>query len=134
LVSQVDFTASFAALTGQKIPTGDARDSENVLPALLGESQTGRAKLVVHDGFRVLGLRDGKWKYIQPVKNARDGESPKGELYNLENDLAEKNNLIASNPEMAKKLSEELQRVMRAGPASDAKPSKENSEAASEPQ
>ncbi|MEN9535373.1 MAG: hypothetical protein RIR37_646 [Verrucomicrobiota bacterium] len=133
LVSQVDFTASFAALTGQKIPAGDARDSENVLPALLGESQMGRTKLVVHDGFRVLGLRDGKWKYIQPVKNARDGESTKGELYNLESDLAEKNNLIASNPEMAQTLSEELQRVMRAGPASDAKSSKENSEAASEP-
>ena len=66
LVSLVDFSASFAALTGQKIPAGDAPDSVNVLPALLGESRKGRGKLVEHDGFRMLAFRDRLWKYIEP--------------------------------------------------------------------
>ena len=45
LVCQVDFPASFAALTGQPAPAA-AVDSQNLLPALLGEVETGRAQLV----------------------------------------------------------------------------------------
>ena len=64
LVCQIDFLASFAALTGQKLAAGEGPDSRNVLPALLGQSQTGRDQLVEH--ARVLALRDGSWKYIEP--------------------------------------------------------------------
>src|SRR5581483_7728222 len=64
LVSLVDFPASCAALTGQKIPPGQAPDSVNVLPALLGQSRHARAKLVEHDGFTFFGFRDGVWKFI----------------------------------------------------------------------
>ncbi len=41
LVSQVDLLASFAALVGSPLNDPRARDSENVLPALLGTSPTG---------------------------------------------------------------------------------------------
>src|SRR5690606_23149655 len=37
MVSQVDLLATFAALAGQRVPAGEARDSMNLLPALLGE-------------------------------------------------------------------------------------------------
>jgi arylsulfatase A-like enzyme len=67
LVSLVDFPASFAALTGRKIPAGDAPDSVNVLPALLGDARNGRDKLVEHDGFRTLAFRDGLWKFIGSI-------------------------------------------------------------------
>ena len=64
LVSQVDLAASLAALTGQKPDPVTMPDSVNVLPALLGESKTGRAWVVEHANR--LALRDGDWKFITP--------------------------------------------------------------------
>jgi arylsulfatase A-like enzyme len=46
LICHVDFLASFAVLTGQKLAAGEGPDSRNVLPALLGQSETGRDELV----------------------------------------------------------------------------------------
>jgi arylsulfatase A-like enzyme len=115
LVSLVDFSASFAALTGQNIPAGDAPDSVNVLPALLGETKAGRDKLVEHDGFRTLAFRDGLWKFIEPDMRARPVYSASGALYDLGRDLGETNNLNAAHPETSKKLSGELNQVEQAG-------------------
>jgi arylsulfatase A-like enzyme len=117
LVSLVDFPASFAALTGQKISAGAAPDSVNVLPALLGETTKGRDKLVEHDGFRTLAFRDGLWKFIEPDARPRPGYSPFGELYNLGRDLGETNNLNTAQPDTSKKLSGELDAEQRAGRA-----------------
>ena len=117
LVSLVDFAASFAALTGQKIPVGDAPDSVNVLPALLGESPQGREKLVEHDGFRTLAFRDGLWKYIEPDMRPHPVYSPSGSLYDLGRDLGETNDLNAAQPDTSKKLSGELKSEEKAGRA-----------------
>jgi arylsulfatase A-like enzyme len=122
LISLVDLTASFAALTGQKIPAGDAPDSINVLQALLGDSKTARTQLVEHDGFRTLGFRDGWWKFIEPDLRVRPAYSPLGELYDLDNDLGEKKNLSETQPEMSKRLSDELLDAQHAGRAADARP------------
>jgi arylsulfatase A-like enzyme len=115
LVCHVDFLASFAALTGQQLPPGEGPDSRNVLPALLGQSKTGRTELVEHAG--VLALRDGIWKYIEPSPgpkrdaNTRTelGTDPAGQLYQLGDDLGETNNLIKAQPDRSRKLREELQ-------------------------
>jgi len=123
LVCLMDLSASFAALTQQKIPPGDAPDSVNVLPALLGESKFGRDKLVEHDGFRALGLRHGDWKFIEADTRppGRNTYSPAGELYDLSQDIAEANNVRAEQSEKAKAFSEELIEAQRAGRAQDAK-------------
>ncbi len=119
LVSLVDFTASFAALTGQAIPAGDAPDSVNVLPALLGDSKSGRDQLVEHDGSRLLAYRDGLWKYIEPALRARSTNVSAGALYDLGHDLGETTNLKAVKPDTAKKLSGELDTVTHAGGRAD---------------
>ena len=115
LVSLMDLAASFAALTGQKIPAHGAPDSIDVLPALLGDSKNGLEKLVEHDGARVLALRDGLWKLIEPERRKNAALPPFSELYNLGDDLGEKNNLHASQPEKSKALSDELDKERRAG-------------------
>ncbi len=46
LVSQVDYLASFAALTNQKIADGQAPDSEDHLAALIGADPVGRSSLI----------------------------------------------------------------------------------------
>lgn len=117
LVCHIDFLASFAALTGQKLAAGEGPDSRNVLPALLGQSKTGRAQLVEH--ARVLALRDGTWKYIEPgtgpkrsaTTSTELGLAPAGQLYQLADDLGETNNLLQAQPDRSRKLLEQLQLV-----------------------
>lgn len=119
LVSQVDLFASLAALAGQRLAAGQAPDSVNVLPALLGESKTGRDSLVEQAG--VLALREGAWKYIEPGKgpkmqtltNTELGNDPGGQLYNLEQDPGETRNLAGTEPERATRMRERLQEIRR---------------------
>lgn len=110
LICQVDFSASFAALTGQKFESGTAPDSQNVLPALLGDSRTGRSSLVEHAGG--LAMRQGTWKFIPkrpgPKRtqstNTETGNNPEFQLYNLAADLGETNNLALTHPEKVAEL------------------------------
>ena len=69
LVCQVDFLASFAALTQQALPADAAPDSINVLPALLGKSKTGREGMIEQGG--PMAVRQGLWKLVvaQKAKN-----------------------------------------------------------------
>ena len=69
LVCQVDFLASFAALTGQSPAADDAPDSFNVLPALLGRPKTGRDHLVEHAG--ALSLIAGRLEVHRAEQRAR---------------------------------------------------------------
>jgi arylsulfatase A-like enzyme len=110
LVCQVDFPASFAALAGGKFDPAAAPDSQNVLPALLGDSPKGRATLVEHAGG--LAMRQGEWKFIPKrpgVKRAQQtdtetGNHPDFQLYNLSKDLGETNNLAAAHPDKVEQL------------------------------
>lgn len=121
LVSQVDLLASFAALTDQKLSAPDAPDSQNVLPALLGRSKIGRTQLIEQAG--ALSLRQGRWKYIEPSrgpkKNANTstetGNDPAGQLYNLADDLGERQNMAAKYPSRVKEMDALLRKIKESG-------------------
>jgi arylsulfatase A-like enzyme len=110
LISQVDLIASFAALVDSPLSDRRARDSENVLPALLGTSTTGRTVLVEQAGS--LSLRQEHWKYISPGRGPRVqentrtelGNDPAPQLYDLATDKGERNNLAATHPEKVREL------------------------------
>jgi arylsulfatase A-like enzyme len=122
LVCQVDFPATFAALTGQKCDPITAPDSQNVLPALLGESSTGRESLVVHANG--LAIRRGAWKLIPGRKGpamlantqTESGAAPETKLFNLAQDVGERSNVAGENPEIVKELSALLE-TLRMPPA-----------------
>ena len=119
LVSQVDLAASFAALTGQKLGAGNCPDSENVLPALLGQSKKGRKSLVEYDQRKERALRAGDWKFILPGRTC-DGLGPwtgvqisaPGFLYNVANDPGETNNLAGKHPQKLKQLHNRLTDIL----------------------
>jgi arylsulfatase A-like enzyme len=111
IVCHVDFPASFASLTGQKLEAADAPDSFNILPALLGESKTGRDHLVEQGAG--LAVRQGDWKYIPPDPSPK-GKPERGarrepQLYNLNKDIGEKKNLAHEDPAKTKELAELLE-------------------------
>lgn len=123
LISQVDFLASLASMVGVDIP--DSLDSENVLPALLGETKEGRDHLVEQssDG---LGLRMGKWKYIASGSRSDwaynrhnleqsplnvEALSSQEYLFNLEKDPGETNNVADEHPAKVKEMRQLLQKI-----------------------
>ncbi len=112
LVSQIDFTASFARLLNIKLAPTDACDSRDILDAFLGKDTIG-LPYIVEEAGSALALRSGNWKYIESpqIKNMKPLQGGnKAALYNLAIDTAETNNIIAGHPEkvaeMAKILNE----------------------------
>ena len=121
LVSQIDFPASLAALTGRKLSAEDAPDSFDILQALLGKAKTGRDHLVEQAGS--LSVVQGDWKYIEPGKGAKIekntnielGNDPQPQLYNLADDIGEKENLAARYPERVEQMAGLLKRIREQG-------------------
>lgn len=118
LISQVDFPATFAALTQQLWKPSGAGDGQNILPALLGKTRTGRTDVVEHAG--ALALRSGQWKYISPGKGAKVskntntelGNDPSPQLYNLTNDPGETRNLAAQHAGRVKQMAARLEKIV----------------------
>ncbi|WP_299664597.1 sulfatase-like hydrolase/transferase [uncultured Polaribacter sp.] len=121
LLTQVDLYASLAKLVNQKIQKGAAIDSENHLNAWLGKSEKGR-KFLLEEAY-TFGLRMGKWKYIKP-KDAKipnwiankfvdPGFRKEPQLFNLEKDPSEKNNVSNNFPEIVKMMEKELSKTLK---------------------
>lgn len=121
LLSQLDFYASLASLTGQPLGKEEAIDSENYLQAWLGRSIDGRRELV--EESISLSLRDGSWKYIRPVKkgnydwvaqkNIEGGFQYTAQLYNLEKDVGERHNIAEQHPEKVAAMEQRLQEIVQ---------------------
>ena len=121
LVCQIDFLASFAALTGQTLADNAGPDSLNILPALLGETSTGRDHLIEQAG--TLALRVGNWKLIEPNKapavsqnvNIEVGNGPQPQLYDLSTDLGERHNVAEQHADRVAEMVAKLKQLKDAG-------------------
>ncbi len=108
LVSQLDLMSSFAELTGSDVR---GPDSQELLDIFLGKSKQGREKLILEANSRT-ALRMGNWVMIPPYEgpalnekvNIELGNSDEFQLYNLENDIGQKENLAESNPEKLQEM------------------------------
>jgi len=110
LVSQVDLLASFAALLRIEIPDGAASDSRNYWDTFIGKKDEGAEIILEQANTREKGLaiRKGNMKYIN-IQNKQY------ELYNLETDPSEQNNIIKDKPEIAEEMSLYLDELMKTG-------------------
>lgn len=104
MVNQMDLLASFSSFFKQSIPMDEAKDSENIWPALTGNSKTGRVTMV-EEGYSNLAIVNGNWKYIPPFGKSTD------QLYNLNDDPAERENLATKHPEKIKELNDMLKKI-----------------------
>lgn len=110
LVSQLDLFASLAALVGLEEKTA-GKDSQDLLEALLGQSQQGRDDLVLEASTRT-AYRQGEWVLIPPYDgpainqwvNIELGNLPDYGLYNLTQDIGQQENLAASHPDKLAEL------------------------------
>jgi arylsulfatase A len=128
IVCTIDLAASFASLCGQSLPDEACLDSYDVLGALLGEKNAGgRDHLVQQDNGNsgTFGLRVGKWKLhrydrgsarnVTVETTLANTKVPAFQLFNLDEDPAEKRNVITEYPEVAQRLQAQLTRIVEAG-------------------
>ena len=110
LVCQLDLLASLASLVGDEETT---TDSQNLMDVLMGKSANGRESLVLEATSRT-ALRQGDWLMIPPYNgpavnnqvNIELGNSKEFQLYNLNDDLGQQNNLAESNSEKLEEMKE----------------------------
>ena len=122
MVSQVDLLRSFASIAGAEVPDGQGPDSANMADAFLGRSESGRKHMLTESSFG-MAIRDGAWKYIHPSsrpdvrpflenKGIESGGSTLPQLYNLDDDLGENDNLAEVQTERTDKMRNLLLDVM----------------------
>lgn len=121
-----DLLATFAAVTGDQLKSGEGPDSFNLLPVLLGEQPEDepiRGPLPIASGNRTMTLRDGDWKLIQglgsggftkPARVKPGPDDPAGQLYHLANDPAEQTNLYQEFPDRVAEMTAKLKTLMAA--------------------
>jgi arylsulfatase A-like enzyme len=98
VVMSMDLLPTFARLAGASTPEKHKIDGINLVPILKGEAKAPPRNLhwLFGDAW---AIRKGSWKLIGT------GDRPQS-LYQLEDDLSEKNNLVKQKPEMANELLE----------------------------
>ena len=121
-----DLLATFAAIVGAELSASAGPDSFDFSRVLLaGEDvkQPIRSSLVIRSGAGVFTIRSGDWKLItalgsggfsKPRKIKPRPDDPKGQLYNLANDLGETRNLYKEQPNVVKRLMAELATIREA--------------------
>ncbi len=92
LICLVDMMATFSAIVGYKLNKDTGEDSIDALPLITGQKDQTRNTLVMHDYQGRFAIRRGPWKLIDD------------ELYNLDEDLSEKNNISEKFPEIVNEL------------------------------
>lgn len=125
LVSLTDLFATLSDLTHQEVKPGQGGDSFSFRHVLNGDMDTPVRKIMVHHssgGF--FGIRKEGWKYIDglgsggfssPAKVSPGPNDPKGQLYDLRNDVPERHNLYFQHPEKVKELSDLMHDVIEKG-------------------
>lgn len=123
-ISLVDMYATIAGLADQPVPTDEkvAEDSFNVLPSLLGASLTKpiRSSMIVHSPNGNFAIRRGPWKYIEgkaspTLKKVSRRDELGAQLFNLEDDPGEENNLLGEHREIANQLAALLEQQRKSG-------------------
>lgn len=123
-ICTTDFIATCADILNYNFKDNEAEDSFSMLPLLTNEGDYSRKTTIHHDKYGVFGIRKGDWKLIvspnagmmasgKPKKNKK--KLPEEILYNLKEDIKERNNIAAKFPEKVKELKNLLIKQIRAG-------------------
>ena len=130
-ISFTDLMATFADVLNKELPENAGEDSFSLLSVLAGEqpeNESIRPPVISVSSRGVRSIKDGQWKLIEelgsggftePVFVEPEFDGPEGQLYNLEEDLQETNNLWNERPDIVarfKGILEQYDRYARSRP------------------
>ncbi len=117
-----DLMATCADIISRPLSANTGEDSFSTLPLMLGQQRAiPRAPVLHQSGNGTLAIRKGDWKLV--LSSGSGGrEKPVGEpwsepyqLFNIKNNPQESHNMAASNPEIVRELTKEIQRYIDHG-------------------
>ena len=122
--------ATCADLTGAALPKTSGEDSVSFAPALKGEQIVSTRNGVIHHSISGhFAYRLGKWKLLlakgsggwtAPNEQAASKSgAPIAQLYDMEKDPGETNNLYAAQPEIAARMLAQLEADIAQGRSTD---------------
>ncbi|HEA28830.1 MAG TPA: arylsulfatase [Leeuwenhoekiella sp.] len=120
IVSFTDIIATVADILEKPLPKDSAEDSFSFLPLLKGKKDNLRPPVIITNNG-IFSITYKHWKYIngkgpggftnmimEKFPNILPRDEYDGQLYNLSEDIGERHNLYAENPEKVKELSDLL--------------------------
>jgi arylsulfatase A len=118
LVHQADIMATIAEILGISLPENAGEDSFSLLPLLTGVDKPVRENAVSTSISGMPAIRLGPWKLI--MGSGSGGWSPGGvgepvQLYNLEHDPGETNNLSGSMPDHVSEMRTLMEKIITDG-------------------
>ena len=128
-ICTADLFATVADVIGKStaIPSNAAEDSFSFLPALLGQAAAKRRPFTIHHSINgSFAIRRGKWKLTlcpgsggwsapKPAAAKKNKSLPPVQLYDLNSDPTEQNNLQAKHPKLVQDLVATLARAIKNG-------------------
>lgn len=126
LVSLSDLFATLAELLGYEVGPSMAEDSVSNLPLWDDPSSPEVRSTLVHQSIDgSLSIRSGQWKlelcrgsggWSHPKPDSpEEAGLPRFQLYNLADDISERNNVVADHPELVERLRHWLREIVKNG-------------------
>jgi len=138
LICLTDLFRTCADLWDDTLPDDTAVDSESMLPLLLGETQKGRDSVIHHSIKGRFSIRQGRWK-LELCPGSGGWSTPKDpealeqglpaiQLYDMEADVSETDNLAEQHPEVVARLLAELTHSVDQGRSTSGTPQRNDVE------
>lgn len=130
LVSQIDIMATLASVVGYDLPDKNAaEDSHDLLPLLKGEVKSIRTSHIHNTFDHTWAFREGDWVLVTGKSGHHSRvtkewlkkhdypktESKQSRLFNLREDIGQRNDLAAKHPEKVKAMEASLARIREQG-------------------
>ncbi|KAA5547278.1 arylsulfatase [Roseiconus nitratireducens] len=129
LVSQIDLFATFAEFLSADLPDDAAEDSHSLMPLLHGQSDSVRDSHVHNTRQGHYAFRQGNWVLIDTKSGYTSrrseawekkhhyppGDDARVQLYNLRNDIGQRENVADHHADRVAELQTELQRIRQQG-------------------
>ncbi|MFT5470572.1 MAG: arylsulfatase A [Verrucomicrobiales bacterium] len=105
LAISIDLLPTFAKLAGGSEPSDRPIDGKDIWPLLAGEAETESPHEAFFYYFRgnLKAVRSGAWK-LRVAKDRGKGDLKELALFNLAEDIGEKQNIAKNNPDIVQKL------------------------------
>jgi arylsulfatase A len=119
MTTMMDFLPTVAKLAGARLPANRKLDGVDVWPVLAGaaDATPPRTEFFYFRGLTLDAVRSGTWKLHLALAGSQPAGKKKGQaqpqLFNLEADIGESNNVAAAHPDVVRQL-QELAGSMRA--------------------
>lgn len=132
VVSTVDHYPAILEMTGQKLRPDDHKDGVSYVPALKGEKFDRGYTIcdMPHPVWATYNIpntfvRHGDWKMYRFWYDNPKDQTHRYELYNVKDDISEKNNLADKNPEKLKEMIDALDKFYKESKVLSYHPNKE---------